>query len=166
MTESETNTNRYVNSKVYKLVDDQGYYYWGSTCMPLSKRFYGHKQASQIRESIKVYTIFTHARFMNSEIKIVLGKTFNLNLKEELAREENKYIEQSLDDDKCLNSIRAVQNYEANKQKDKEYYKANKKRYSNIVKQIRNILRLFLRLIMVSIKSILMRYPEYIMKPT
>ena len=44
---TENKTNRYTNSKVYKLVDDEGYYYWGSTCMPLHKRFFDHKNMSK-----------------------------------------------------------------------------------------------------------------------
>ena len=43
----EDKPNRYANSKVYKLIDDEGYYYYGSTCMPLHKRYHDHKKSSK-----------------------------------------------------------------------------------------------------------------------
>ena len=108
----ENKTNRYANSKVYKLVDDEGYYYYGSTCLPLHKRFYDHKKASKTGVKRKIYSVFTHERFSIGEVKIILVTQINLNTKEELLREENIYIQQSLSDPKCLNTIGAVLDYE------------------------------------------------------
>ena len=105
--------NRYMNSKIYKLIDDEGYYYWGSCAQPdLRKRYFEHKITSKSCPERKIYKVFTHARFLNDEIRIVLEKCFVLSSKQELLREENKYIESSLEDEKCLNFNRAVQNYE------------------------------------------------------
>ncbi len=67
----------------------------------------------------KIYRIFTYDKFLYNEIRIVLEKSFILNSKEELLREENKLIEHSLEDPKCLNAQRAVINYEVNKQNQK-----------------------------------------------
>ena len=64
----ENKTNRYANSKVYKLVDDDGYYYYGSTCLPLHKRFYDHKRRSKEEQNRKVYRVFTTDRFNANEI--------------------------------------------------------------------------------------------------
>ncbi len=122
---TETKTNRYNNSKVYKLVDEQQYYYYGSTCLPLHKRAYFHRMKSKECPERKIYNVFTHERFLNGEIKIVLVEQFNLNSKEELFKEENKYIERSLNDEKCLNSHLSIYNYEAQKAKNKEYRKAH-----------------------------------------
>ena len=97
-------TNMYSQSKVYKLVDDEGYYYFGSTCAPLYKRFYNHKQDAYRDPERKIYKIFTHEKFIKGEIRIILVETFNLNYREELLKEENKYIEKHLNDPKCLNS--------------------------------------------------------------
>ena len=110
MTENET--NRYSNSKVYKLCDDEGYYYYGSTCLPLHKRLYNHKCKAKEEKYRKVYNIFTSERFNANEIKIVLVEEFCLKSKEELLREENKYIESSFNNPHCLNSISAVRDYE------------------------------------------------------
>ena len=53
----------------------------------------------------------------------MLEKCCVLNSKQELLREENKYIEHSLGDPKCLNSNRAIENLELNKIRDKQYNK-------------------------------------------
>ena len=136
MTENET--NRYANSKVYKLCDDEGYYYYGSTCMPLHKRLYDHKRRSKEVQNRKVYIIFTNERFIANEIKIILVEEFSLKSKEELLREENKYIEQSLNDQKCLNSLRAVENYEITLEKERAHkkllYEANKDKLCERIK--------------------------------
>ena len=73
--------NRYANSKVYKLVDDDGYYYYGSCSLQLHKRLYYHKMDSKKKSNIKIYRIFTHERFNNNEIKIILVEEFNLQKK-------------------------------------------------------------------------------------
>ena len=149
--------NRYVNSRVYKLVDNDGFFYYGSTCLPLHKRFYCHKNNSKQGTERKIYKLFTHTRFVNGEIKIVLVKEFQLNSKEELSAKENEYIVESLNDPLCLNSVRAIKDYEVTRQKYIEYYYLNreklieyqkeyrvenkekyKKRGSNITKKTRN----------------------------
>ena len=108
----ENKTNRYANSKVYKLVDDDGYYYYGSSCLPLHKRLYYHKVDAQRRPESRVYKMFTHTRLCNGEVVIILVEELNLENKEQLLREEHKYIEHNLNDPKCLNSIGAVLDYE------------------------------------------------------
>ena len=109
---TEDKINRYSHSKVYKLFDDNNYYYYGSTCLPLHKRFYAHKQATKIAPNRKVYSIFTYERFKNNEIKIVLVENFTFENKEQLIREENKYISKNIDDPKCLNRYESVMNME------------------------------------------------------
>ena len=73
---SETKPNRYATSKVYKLIDEDGYYYYGSTCLPLYKRMYLHRTTSKIKPNRKIYIVFTHERFLKDEIKIVLVESF------------------------------------------------------------------------------------------
>ena len=124
-------TSRYLQSKVYKLVDDSGYYYFGSTCIKfLHKRLFQHKQKAKIEPNRKIYTIFNYERFVNNEIKIVLVEEFNLQNKEQLLKEENKYIEKCIDDPKCLNSFHAILNFKKRKDHQKEqskkYYSENK----------------------------------------
>ena len=120
ITESEK-PNRYANSKVYKLVDGEGYYYYGSTCLPLHKRFYYHKLDSNRKPDQKVYKVFTYDRLCNNDIKIILVEELCLENKEQLLKEEHKYIEKGLNDEKCLNSIGAVYDYEKHKEKQRIY---------------------------------------------
>lgn len=127
----EEKKNRYENSKVYKLIDDKGYYYYGSTCLPLCKRFYQHKSFAKTESTRKIYTVFTYERFVNGELRIVLEKDFKLNSREELLREENVYIERSAKDPMCLNSISAIKNFE----KMKEYITNYKNTHAEELKQ-------------------------------
>ncbi len=110
-------TNRYENAKIYKLVDNDGFYYYGSTCLQLHKRYYSHKKDSKHKPDRKIYTIFTNERFLNGEINIVLvDDKFKVDNKEQLLKEENEYIENAIGDLKCLNSCRSVLNYEVRRQ--------------------------------------------------
>ena len=111
-----TENNRYSNSRIYKLSDGK-YYYFGSTCMSLHKRFYDHKKTSKKDCNREIYTVFTHERFLNNEIKIILVEELNLENKDQLIREENKYIEKYIDDEYCLNSFHAILNLEKQREK-------------------------------------------------
>ena len=98
--------NRYNNSKIYKLVDQvNGYFYIGSTCNPLSKRLYNHKNVAKIESERKVYKYFNQIGWEN--VKIVLVEEHYLENKEQLTREEDKVIQIYLHDEKCLNSRHA-----------------------------------------------------------
>ena len=66
--------------------------------------------------------------------RIILEKSYKLPSKEELLREENKYIESSLNDVKCLNVIRAVQDYEVTREMHKIYSKVYRDRHIEQVK--------------------------------
>ncbi len=56
-----TKDERYCNAKVYGLIDAvNGYYYIGSTCMPLRKRLSYHKGLSKIGTERKVYKYFNY----------------------------------------------------------------------------------------------------------
>ena len=122
-------TDRYAHSKVYKLVDDTGYYYFGSTCMPLHKRLHEHKSKSNRAKDRKIYSVFTTERFERNEIKIILVEEFQLENKEQLIKEENKYIEVSINDPFCLNSFHAIKNIEQMKERCKIYRDNNKEKY-------------------------------------
>ena len=131
---------RYANSKVYKLVDDDGYYYYGSSCLPLYKRLYIHKIDSKVGSNRKIYTVFTYERFCKGEIKIVLVEELKLETKEQLLREENKYIHMHINDPLCLNSSHALLSYEERKenkkQQDKVYNETHKEQKKNVLKYI------------------------------
>ncbi len=98
----------YANAKIYKLVDSDGYYYYGSTTQPLYKRLYKHKSDAQNRcRNQKVYKYFNEIGW--NDVKIILVKD-NLGVEniEQLLAIEDSFIKDALDDDHCLNSNRAV----------------------------------------------------------
>ena len=122
--------NKYHNSKVYKLQADDGYYYFGSTAQKyLSARYIDHKRNSKTKQIRKIYTIFTYDRFVNCEIKIGLVEEFKLENKQQLLREENKYIQQHLSDPFCLNSMCAIRSYEEKAEYNKIYRQNNIEKY-------------------------------------
>ena len=128
--------NRYHNSKVYKLIDDDGYYYYGSTCVPLHKRRWFHQDHSKRKPQRKIYTIFTYERFLKGEIKIVLVEELKLENKEQLLRAENNYIQKSLDDTKCLNCNCSFLSREDCLLKKKKWHENNKE-YIAVVNKLR-----------------------------
>ena len=130
--------NRYNNSKVYKLIDTVNqYFYIGSTCLPLSKRLYDHKQTAKRDTERKVYKYFNQIGWDN--VKIILHHELYLDNKEELLRAENDVIMAYIDDPKCLNSIRSLLNDDQRKEyvKDhnKEYRENNKEKLKEMFKQ-------------------------------
>ena len=131
--------DRYSKSKIYKLIDNDGYYYFGSTCLPLHKRLYVHKQFALKKPDRKVYKIFTYKRFLDNEIKIVLVEEFELNNKEQLYKEENKYIENHIDDPFCLNANYAIFNLQRYVDYNIEYrsnHKLEKAQRSKLYREI------------------------------
>ena len=98
--------DRYSNSKIYKLVDNEGYFYIGSTCCPLYKRLSKHKtDAKKNKSTSKVYTHFNYVGWEN--VKVVLVEEHCLDNIEQLRREEDKVIQMFMNDEKCLNTNRA-----------------------------------------------------------
>lgn len=86
-------TNRYNNSKVYKLVNDcDDEVYVGSTTEPLHKRLYKHKQKSKLCPDRRVYQHILNVGW--DTVHIVLIESFSCNSKEELLRRERHYIDE------------------------------------------------------------------------
>ena len=86
-------TNRYARGKVYKLVNDlDDEIYVGSTCEPLHKRLYTHKQKAKIVPDRHVYKHLLNIGFEN--VHIVLLENFNCTSKEELLRRERHFIDE------------------------------------------------------------------------
>ena len=103
---SKMENNRYNNSKIYKLQDQiHGYFYIGSTCDLLSKRFTKHKSYAKAKPDTKIYKCFNEIGWEN--VKIVLIEEHYLENKEQLLREEDRAIQMYIHDPFCLNSNRA-----------------------------------------------------------
>ncbi len=119
---------------MYKLIDTvNGYYYIGSTCMPLRKRLSSHKSFANIKSEQKVYKYFNYVGWDN--VKIILHSEHYLDNKEQLLREEDNVIQMHLDDTKCLNSRRSLieinkkEYHKEYREKNKEHIQQQKKEY-------------------------------------
>ena len=108
----------YGNAKIYKIECDDGYFYYGSTCLTLAQRTYGHKQKINMRNT-KVYNFLRTCK----NWKLVLVENYPCENKYQLLLKEKEYIESNLDNEKCLNSYKPLFDYKMYHQK---YYQINK----------------------------------------
>ena len=112
----------YSKGKIYKIYNDSipDKVYYGSTVNTLTKRFGQHKD--------KFHLCTSKQLFPNA--KIVLVEKIPCNDKDELTKRERWYIENN----ECVNKYipgRTQKEYrEDNKDKKKQYYQANKKKFS------------------------------------
>jgi len=85
--------SRYANAKIYKLVNNaDNETYIGSSCLPLHKRFYGHKRDSKKHPEQKVYKHLNTIGW--DEVKIILIESFPCENKMELEKRERHHIDQ------------------------------------------------------------------------
>lgn len=96
---------RYENSKIYRLVCSDGFFYVGSTCVPLCKRLWNHKAKSKKKPEQKVYKHINTLGWDN--VKIILIEEFQCKNKDELRRREQEEIDKYKTDEKCLNHFNA-----------------------------------------------------------
>lgn len=135
----------YSNAKIYKLIDNDGYFYIGSTCVSLSSRFGKHKDKAKKYPERTIYKRFLSVGW--DRVKIILIEANNqITNMDELRQLEDKYIQDFREDQKCLNILRSyfapgMDSY-ANKQEwinrtTNQYYHQNKKQISEKTKQYR-----------------------------
>lgn len=110
----------YSKAKIYKLVDNEGYYYYGSTCDTLNERFRKHQNQSEKSPSTKVYIRFLETGWKNVK-PILVTDNCNVENKEQLRQFEDTFIAPVLDDPKCLNERRAFLSIEEKKKISHEY---------------------------------------------
>ena len=92
---------KYKNSKVYKLISycDNSIYI-GSTIQSLYKRLYEHKNSNKLQRNV-----YKHFNLIGWEhVQIILIESFNLKNRDELRREEDRYI-QLYKNDKMYNLL-------------------------------------------------------------
>ena len=136
-------TERYQNGKIYKLVSDvSDDVYYGSTCLPLAKRFWKHKdgynQFTKRRKGNYVSSFPILARGFNT-VDIVLVEEYPCDNKMQLLRRERYYIENN----DCVNKqvpTRTQKEYRADNRnrinaRKREHYLENKERI-NLSKKI------------------------------
>ena len=92
--------NTYQQSKIYRLLSEDGYYYIGSTTQPLQQRLHNHKRLSKLGVN-KVYEFINQIGW--DKITIELIEDYPCISKKELNVREKYYITKSKDDDLCLN---------------------------------------------------------------
>ena len=133
----------YSKGKIYKIVcDTTGLVYVGSTIQKLCERLSKHKSDYRFYLKNKFRFITSYHIIKNDNYKIILIQNCPCNSKEELDREERKYIE-SMD---CVNKYipgRTIKEYyEDNKDKIKKYEKEYRKNNKHKLKEKNKIYQL------------------------
>lgn len=120
----------YENSKIYKLVCDDGHYYYGSTIQSLDKRLYGHHGSTKIMTS----KLYTHIQEIGwDKVKIECIEEVSCKNRKELREIENKYILESRNDSLCLNTLRSYTPDDEKKVMEKERQIRNKVHRAEVV---------------------------------
>ena len=124
---------RYKNSKIYKIVNNENdKVYYGSTCLPLYKRMYKHRQKHNVCMSKNLGVDL-------KECQIILVEEIQCENKQQLLMRERWYIENNVcinkqipcrtkEDIKEKNKKRYEKNREHNKEREKKYYEENKEK--------------------------------------
>jgi hypothetical protein len=94
----------YEDSKIYRLVCDDGCYYYGSTITTLRERLWHHKESAKTMTS----RVYSHIRTIGwDKVKIELVEAVSCANRKDLRIRENGYIEKARADPACLNTLRA-----------------------------------------------------------
>jgi hypothetical protein len=145
--------NKYADTKIYKLECPDGFYYYGHTTNTLSYRKGGHKSDSKKSRNSNspLYKHIENCKIDWKDIKMILIENYPCNSKDEARAKENEYIVKFKNNIKCLNyhhsflskeaeveyrneynkkkGVENQQRYrEANQEKVKAYYEANKQK--------------------------------------
>ena len=131
--------NMSYKGKIYKLMCNDGYFYFGSTRNELCKRLYKHKYDSRTDSDRKVYKHILGIGW--DKVRIILVEDVIRNSQEELLKKESDYIEKYVGNIFCLNScvsfsaltqLQRVQKYQhENPDKIIAYREANREDYRN-----------------------------------
>ena len=118
--ETEVNVKNFPNAVVYVLQCIDNYYYIGSTINDPRYRLNNHKQDSKKYPERNVYTHINTIGWDNVQLQVV--EAYPCNTKEELKLKEDEMIKDSLNDQYCLNHIRALVSSEERKHNVTNYY--------------------------------------------
>lgn len=117
----------YQNAKIYKLVSDfTDKIYIGSTCSPLYKRHYEHKNISKRYNKTRLSYITSHELIKLGETQIELIEDYPCDRKEQLNAREAHYIR--LYKDNVVNKMMLGANKEKIAEQLKKYKQANKEK--------------------------------------
>lgn len=109
----------YSTAKIYKLQGNDGKYYIGSTRNELRKRFAEHKSMSKRFPQRHMYNHFNQLGW--DEVKIVLVSNAPCSSREELLKLEDDVIQQHLNNEMCLNVLRAQISYDEKLEYSKQW---------------------------------------------
>jgi hypothetical protein len=115
--------------KIYKIEDDKGHFYIGSTKNTLNKRLYQHKNRSENKEKYD-YKLYKNMDWKNT--KIILLQEYDVNNKMEQLKYEDQHIKESLNDELCLNIQRAFRSDEEKIEYDKKWRDNNKEKIKEL----------------------------------
>jgi hypothetical protein len=108
------------NAVVYALQCIDNYYYIGSTINDPRYRLNNHKQDSKKCPDRYVYKHINEIGWDHVQLQVV--EAYPCDTKEELKLKEDEMIKQSLEDEYCLNHIRAAVSKEERKENIANYY--------------------------------------------
>lgn len=112
----------YEKSKIYKLECDDGYYYIGSTCDTLKRRFSNHKHS---RDSSPKNRYFNNIGW--DKVRITLIEDFPCENKQQLNTRENTIICENKNNQFCLNYNRVgILNQLGRKEYTRQWNEAHK----------------------------------------
>jgi hypothetical protein len=118
--ESAAALKQFPNAVVYVLQCIDNYYYIGSTINDPRYRLNNHKQDSKKYPNRYVYSHINTIGWENVQLQV--AEAFPCDTKEELKLKEDEMIKQSLQDEYCLNHIRASVTPEERKENVTNYY--------------------------------------------
>lgn len=119
-------------STIYKLVCDDGHYYYGSTIQPLSSRLSDHKSHAK-KKTTPVYAYINAIGWDRVTIEAV--ERVSCETRNDLLVIENDYIMSAKNDTLCLNVRRAYLSKEELQREKAAYYVANKDAISETHKE-------------------------------
>ena len=114
-----------IRGTVYKMTDDEGFFYFGSTITTLAERLNAHKKTSKKYPKSKVYSQFSFEKFCQNIIKMEVIEQVVVENQKELRMIENQYITKYRNDLKLLNTIKAFISEEELKEYHKEWREQN-----------------------------------------
>jgi hypothetical protein len=112
--------------KIYRLICDDGFYYYGSTKCELRKKKADHKSDSVRDCNRKLYQHINSIGW--DKVKIELIEDYDCDNRKELLVRENEYISNHINNPFCLNTSFPFKTKEQRKQKQKEYDTGDKKK--------------------------------------
>ena len=121
----------YETSKIYRLLCDDGCYYYGSTITSLKERLWHHKESAKTMQS----RVYTHIRTIGlDKVTIELVEALVCKDRKELRMRENIYIQSNKDDPKCLNTLRAYTSEEEKATMEKTRQQATTEHRKEVVR--------------------------------